>query len=119
MKPDVSLKEVYEILELDEDYYTLTARMPTASRTGPLYRLISMKQRDGYRETLQAMLAQIKKEVKAGEHGGPEGILVCVLKVARDADEEEEDDDDNDRVRGGNRQSCRKHDKRSNGLAFA
>lgn len=109
----MSLKEVYEILELDEDYYTLTARMPTASRTGPLYRLLSQKQRDGYRETLQAMLAQIRKEVKAGERGGPEGILVCVLKVARDADEEEEEN----RARGGNHQSCRKHDQKGNGLA--
>ena len=80
MKSDVDVTEVYDVLELDADFYTLTARMPTSSKTGPLYRLFSWPQQIGVVETLKRMVREIKREIDQGKRQGPEGMCECVLK---------------------------------------
>lgn len=67
IKPKAALRNVYEILIFDENFFTLTARMPTASGTGVMYRLLGVRERDSLRETLQAMVEQIKRELGEGK----------------------------------------------------
>lgn len=91
MKPRVTKAEIYSIVELDTGFYTLTARLPTESMTGPMWRLETARKSIVFVETLQAIKQKIERRITAGERGPPEGFeLWARAEDAAQADVERE-----------------------------
>lgn len=68
--PQAQLRDVYEVLELELGFYTLTARIPTPSKTGLMYRLFNTAKAENPRVTLQTMLESIQREINEGKRNG-------------------------------------------------